>query len=169
MRNLEKVPIMEEIITRKLCQKWNIPVFDNTCRPVLHSWVELVQMACLQALKQDIKTLESIFTPENERFRIVSASVDEVSCQFVGADEETYNIHSNITVRTIPLLLIASLELKWPSKERADKLVTRRGTRTHDIPNTNRTALPTELVRLMFYPCRNTLQLYYGWVKISRF
>lgn len=54
-------------------------------------------MACLQALKQDIKILESIFTRENERFRILSSSVDELSCQFVGVGDETFNIHANIT------------------------------------------------------------------------
>lgn len=55
-------------------------------------------MACLQALKQDIKVLESIFTPENERFRILSASVDEVTCEFVSVSDETFKIHANITV-----------------------------------------------------------------------
>ena len=57
-------------------------------------------MACLQALKQDIKILESTFTKENERFKIVSASVDELTCQFVGNNNEHFNIHANITVRT---------------------------------------------------------------------
>ncbi|KAL4228155.1 ubiquitin-conjugating enzyme [Mactra antiquata] len=54
-------------------------------------------MACLQALKQDIKILESIFSRDNERFRVLSASVDEITCQFVGAEEETFTIHANIT------------------------------------------------------------------------
>ena len=56
-------------------------------------------MACLQALKQDIKILESTFTKDNERFKIVSASVDELTCQFVGLNNEKFNIHANITVR----------------------------------------------------------------------
>jgi len=55
-------------------------------------------MACLQALKQDIKVLESLFTPENERFRILSASVDEVTCEFTGASDEKIRINANITV-----------------------------------------------------------------------
>ncbi|XP_052279804.1 ubiquitin-conjugating enzyme E2 Q2-like [Dreissena polymorpha] len=54
-------------------------------------------MACLQALKQDIKLLESIFTPENERFRILSASVDEVNCEFLGTKNESLKIIANIT------------------------------------------------------------------------
>lgn len=54
-------------------------------------------MACLQALKQDIKILETLFTSENDRFKILSASVDELSCQFVGSGGETYDIHANIT------------------------------------------------------------------------
>ena len=58
-------------------------------------------MACLQALKQDIKILEQIFTRENGRFRILSSSVDELSCQFVGVDDEKYNIHANITVSVL--------------------------------------------------------------------
>lgn len=54
-------------------------------------------MACLQALKQDIKTLESTFPAENERFKILSASVDELTCQFIGQNNEAYTIHANIT------------------------------------------------------------------------
>jgi hypothetical protein len=66
-------------------------------------------MACLQALKQDIKILEQTFNRENERFRILSSSVDELCCQFVGVDGENYNIHANITVRAIYLFVICSL------------------------------------------------------------
>lgn len=55
-------------------------------------------MACLQALKQDIKILESLFTSENERFRILSASVDEVTCEFVSSGDESVRINANITV-----------------------------------------------------------------------
>lgn len=60
-------------------------------------------MACLQALKQDIKIVESIFTRDNERFRVLSASVDELTCQFVGVGEELFNIHANITVSDVDL------------------------------------------------------------------
>lgn len=55
-------------------------------------------MACLQALKQDIKILESLFKTENERFKVLSASVDEVTCEFTGANGERVRINANITV-----------------------------------------------------------------------
>ena len=55
-------------------------------------------MACLITLKQEIKTLESVFTKNHERFQIVSASVDELNCRFVGKNGKKYEIHANITV-----------------------------------------------------------------------
>ncbi|XP_055637599.1 ubiquitin-conjugating enzyme E2 Q2 isoform X2 [Toxorhynchites rutilus septentrionalis] len=54
-------------------------------------------MACLNTLKLEIKTLEQIFTKNHERFRIVSASVDELSCRFIGRNGKQYDIHANIT------------------------------------------------------------------------
>lgn len=54
-------------------------------------------MACLNRLKQEIKILESRFPCTHERFRVTSATVDELSCQFVGRNEERYDIHANIT------------------------------------------------------------------------
>ncbi|XP_019867741.1 ubiquitin-conjugating enzyme E2 Q2 [Aethina tumida] len=54
-------------------------------------------MACLNTLKQEIRTLEGIFTKNHERFQIVSASVDELSCRFVGKNGKKYAIHANIT------------------------------------------------------------------------
>ncbi|XP_023311443.1 ubiquitin-conjugating enzyme E2 Q2 isoform X1 [Anoplophora glabripennis] len=54
-------------------------------------------MACLNTLKQEIRTLESIFSTSHERFQIVSASVDELSCRFVGKNGKKYAIHANIT------------------------------------------------------------------------
>lgn len=54
-------------------------------------------MACLNNLKQEIKTLEAIFPKNHERFQIVSASVDELSCRFVGKSGKKYEIHANIT------------------------------------------------------------------------
>lgn len=56
------------------------------------------QMACLNTLKQEIKTLESVFPKSHERFQIMSASVDELSCRFVGKNGKKYEIHANITV-----------------------------------------------------------------------
>lgn len=55
-------------------------------------------MACLNTLKQEIKTLESVFPKNHERFQIVSASVDELNCRFIGKNGKKYEIHANITV-----------------------------------------------------------------------
>lgn len=55
-------------------------------------------MACLNTLKQEIRTLESIFSKNHERFQIMSASVDELSCRFIGKNGKKYEIHANITV-----------------------------------------------------------------------
>ena len=55
-------------------------------------------MACLANLKQDIKLLESTFPKDHERFQICSASLDELTCRFVGRNGEQYDIQANITV-----------------------------------------------------------------------
>lgn len=55
-------------------------------------------MACLNTLKLEIKTLEKIFTKNHERFRILNASVDELTCRFVGKGGKLFDIHANITV-----------------------------------------------------------------------
>lgn len=55
-------------------------------------------MACLNTLKLEIKTLEQVFPKNHERFQIMSASVDELSCRFVGKNGKKYEIHANITV-----------------------------------------------------------------------
>ena len=55
-------------------------------------------MACLATLKRDIKLLEAAFPKAHERFQILSASVDELACRFVGREGEYYDIHANITV-----------------------------------------------------------------------
>ncbi|XP_054285467.1 ubiquitin-conjugating enzyme E2 Q2-like [Macrosteles quadrilineatus] len=54
-------------------------------------------MACLNVLKQEIKTLEAVFPKTHERFQIVSASVDELNCRFIGRNGKRYEIHANIT------------------------------------------------------------------------
>lgn len=54
-------------------------------------------MACLNTLKQEIRTLEQIFGKNHERFQIISASVDELSCRFIGKNGKKYTIHANIT------------------------------------------------------------------------
>lgn len=70
----------------------------------------LPQMACLNTLKQEIKTLESVFPKSHERFQIMSASVDELSCRFVGKNGKKYEIHANITVS------VPSMDAIWDSK-----------------------------------------------------
>ena len=60
--------------------------------------VKCIEMACLNQLKLEIKTLERIFTKNHERFRILNASVDELTCRFVGKNGKLYDIHANITV-----------------------------------------------------------------------
>uniref|UniRef100_A0A0B6ZLZ8 UBC core domain-containing protein n=1 Tax=Arion vulgaris TaxID=1028688 RepID=A0A0B6ZLZ8_9EUPU len=54
-------------------------------------------MACLARLKEDIRILETTFTTTHSRFQILTATVDELTCRFVGKDGETYDIHANIT------------------------------------------------------------------------
>lgn len=55
-------------------------------------------MACLIQLKQDIKRLEMTFPKTHERFQIIHASVDEITCRFLGNNGRKYEIHANITV-----------------------------------------------------------------------
>lgn len=55
-------------------------------------------MACLTRLKTEIKTLEQIFPKNHDRFQILNASVDELTCRFIGKNGKKYDIHANITV-----------------------------------------------------------------------
>lgn len=54
-------------------------------------------MACLNSLKQDIRALEASFTKNHERFQVVAASVDELTCRFIGRNGKKIEIHANIT------------------------------------------------------------------------
>ncbi|GFQ73778.1 ubiquitin-conjugating enzyme E2 Q1 [Trichonephila clavata] len=54
-------------------------------------------MACLNNLKQDIKTLETLFPKEHEMFQITAASVDELTCRFVSRNGKKFEIHANLT------------------------------------------------------------------------
>ena len=67
-------------------------------------------MACLLRLKEDIKFLESTFSKKGGHFTIVSTSVDEVACRFVGKNGESVIINANITVSKH---LSLSRRLKW--------------------------------------------------------
>lgn len=56
-------------------------------------------MACLENLKQDIRTLERAFPRNNERFRVLTSSLDEISFRFVDKNGRKHDIHANFTVR----------------------------------------------------------------------
>lgn len=71
-------------------------------------------MACLNTLKLEIKTLEQVFPKNHERFQIMSASVDELTCRFVGRSGKKYEIHANITVSR-PFLWIQVVEVMYCS------------------------------------------------------
>ena len=58
-------------------------------------------MACLNNLKLEIRTLESVFTKTHDRFQVVSATVDELTCRFIGKYGKKYDIHANITVSLV--------------------------------------------------------------------
>ncbi|XP_053692123.1 ubiquitin-conjugating enzyme E2 Q2-like [Sabethes cyaneus] len=53
-------------------------------------------MACLATLKLEIEALKQVFTKNDERFQVLAASVDEVSCCFIGSNGEKYAIQANI-------------------------------------------------------------------------
>lgn len=54
-------------------------------------------MACLVTLKAEIKTLETIFPKTHERFQVLSASVDELTCRVIGRNNQKFDIHGHIT------------------------------------------------------------------------
>ena len=70
-------------------------------------------MACLNNLKLEIRTLESVFTKTHERFQVVSASVDELTCRFIGKYGKQSDIHANITVSIILILTSKMLLSYW--------------------------------------------------------
>ena len=68
-------------------------------------------MACLVKLKDDIKRLETLFPKGHSRFQIRSASVDEITCRFLGKDGQKLDIIANITVSDIMKIIIHSIIL----------------------------------------------------------
>lgn len=66
-------------------------------------------MACLNNLKQEMKTLERLFSKSHELFQIVNASVDELTCRFISKNGKKYDIHANITVSPFLILIFSSL------------------------------------------------------------
>ena len=55
-------------------------------------------MACLMRLKDDIKFLEKTFCSDDSKFRIISASVDEVVCRYTTKTGAKIVINANFTV-----------------------------------------------------------------------
>uniref|UniRef100_A0A915PJX8 UBC core domain-containing protein n=1 Tax=Setaria digitata TaxID=48799 RepID=A0A915PJX8_9BILA len=53
-------------------------------------------MACLQKLRQDVATLESLFPKEHERFQVLSASVDEITVQFISPQNKPIVVTANV-------------------------------------------------------------------------
>lgn len=54
-------------------------------------------MACLNKLKADIRLLETLFPQSHQRFRILSANVDEISCCYLNEWGKKKIIFANIT------------------------------------------------------------------------
>ena len=67
-------------------------------------------MACLNTLKQEIKTVEKVFLKNHhERFQVISASLDELTCIFIGKNGKKHEITANITVSFI----VVDKEVCW--------------------------------------------------------
>ncbi|XP_055309806.1 ubiquitin-conjugating enzyme E2 Q2 [Sitodiplosis mosellana] len=95
-------------------------------------------MACLNTLKLEIKTLERTFTKNHERFRILHASVDELTCRFIGKNGKNYDIHANITETypsTPPVWFAESEETSITSA--VQKLSTTEGQNNHVLNQVN--------------------------------
>ena len=79
----------------------------NWYHPHWWNWrrVSATVMACLARLKEDTRFLESVFPQEHRVFQIVSASLDEFTCRFVGKNgEKPTLVHANVTVCIVSLL-----------------------------------------------------------------
>ena len=64
-------------------------------------------MACLLTLKAEIKTLEHVFPKTHERFQVLSASVDELTCRVIGKKGKKHDIHAHITVSNFVTSLLS--------------------------------------------------------------
>lgn len=56
--------------------------------------------ACLNKLKGDLRTLESLFPANHERFQVSECTVDEITCSFIGPNGQKIRITANIMVRS---------------------------------------------------------------------
>lgn len=70
---------------------------------------------CFNNLKQEIKTLERLFSKSHELFQIVNASVDELTCRFISKNGKKYDIHANITVS--PFFFFSFFSFQFPRKK----------------------------------------------------
>lgn len=61
-------------------------------------------------LKSDLLELQRVFTKIHERFRILKASADELTCRFVLGNETFCDVQGNITV-SVYLLSIVKMAL----------------------------------------------------------
>ena len=68
-------------------------------------------MACLNTLKTEIRVLENAFPKTHERFQVVTASVDELTCRFITKIGKKYDVHANITVSMFYLHIQGNLYL----------------------------------------------------------
>ena len=57
-------------------------------------------MSRFQGLKKEIKFLQKIFPRTHQNFRIISASLDDITCHFIGKNGEIHPVLCNITVCT---------------------------------------------------------------------
>ncbi|XP_041464916.1 ubiquitin-conjugating enzyme E2 Q2-like [Lytechinus variegatus] len=52
-------------------------------------------MSCVASLKRELQLLETHFPKDNERFQLLSANMDELTCKFIGSNDEVFIIHCN--------------------------------------------------------------------------
>ncbi|XP_046864831.1 ubiquitin-conjugating enzyme E2 Q2-like [Xenia sp. Carnegie-2017] len=53
-------------------------------------------MASFDGLKREIRVLEKLFHSEHERFRVKACGLDELCCQFIGVNSETFVVRCTI-------------------------------------------------------------------------
>ncbi len=91
--------------------------------------VVLWKMQSLAALKEDVKLLEKRFSSKNDVssldcFRLISATLDEIVCEFVPSSRKTFQINANIPVRPYFVFLADRVIIKnrWNLKESYPKV-----------------------------------------------
>ena len=59
-------------------------------------------MSAVKGLKTEIKNLENIFTKNHARFRIISSSIEELSCKFLDGSGHKHTVNANIASDSYP-------------------------------------------------------------------